>query len=151
MGVIAWVGGSGSLAFESGLGTGIRLGRRSDQTAQPLLSESISGEKVKAGLASKLSGRPGRTSTPDTERSGIRAGDSLPPELLQTESGLLWFFSKFYLFNFERENEQGRGREREGDRGSEPGSVLTAQCPMWGLELTKCETMTCAEVGRLTD
>ena len=35
-----------------------------------------------------------------------------------------------FLFIFERE--WGRDREREGDRGSEVGSVLTVESPMQG-------------------
>ena len=46
----------------------------------------------------------------------------------------LWgFFVCVYfkcLFIFERERESRGGAEREGDGGSEAGSVLTAQSPM---------------------
>ena len=34
------------------------------------------------------------------------------------------------------------GTEREGDRGSEAGSVLTAESPIWGSELRNHEIMT---------
>ena len=34
------------------------------------------------------------------------------------------------------------GTEREGDRGSEAGSVLTAESPMRGFELTNRKIMT---------
>ena len=45
------------------------------------------------------------------------------------------------------------GAEREGDTESEEGSRLQAVStePDAGLELTNCEIMTWAEVGRLTD
>ena len=45
------------------------------------------------------------------------------------------------------------GAEREGDTESETGSRLWAVItePDAGLELTDCEIMTWAEVGRLTD
>ena len=45
------------------------------------------------------------------------------------------------------------GAEREGDTESETGSSLWAVStePNAGLELTDCEIMTWAEVGRLTD
>ena len=45
------------------------------------------------------------------------------------------------------------GAEREGDTESETGSRLQAVStePDAGLELTDCEIMTWAEVGRLTD
>ena len=36
----------------------------------------------------------------------------------------------------------GREREREEDRGSEAGSVLTAESPVWGLNLMSREIMT---------
>ena len=47
----------------------------------------------------------------------------------------------------------GGGAEREGDTESEAGSRLWAVStePNAGLELTNCEIMTWAEVGRLTD
>ena len=49
-----------------------------------------------------------------------------------------------------RESKPGRGRERGGDRGSEAGLALTAES-YEGLELTKPEIMTWAEVRRLTE
>ena len=45
-------------------------------------------------------------------------------------------FSNVYLFILrekKREHEQGKGREREGDKGCEAGFVLTAESQMWGL------------------
>ena len=44
------------------------------------------------------------------------------------------------MFIFERES--GVGVEREGNRGSEAGSVLTAENLIVGLELMNCEIMT---------
>ena len=49
-------------------------------------------------------------------------------------------FIFIYLLTFiylerERESMSGEGAEREGDRGSKVGSVLTADCLMWGLNL----------------
>ena len=51
------------------------------------------------------------------------------------------------------EREREREREREGDTESEANSRVSAVNtePDEGLELTKCEIMTCAEVGHLTD
>ena len=45
------------------------------------------------------------------------------------------------MFTFERERESMSrgGAEREGDRESEAGSVLTAEKPHAGLELPNCE------------
>ena len=43
----------------------------------------------------------------------------------------VFIFNAFVIL-FLRECEQGRCREREGDRGSETGSMLTAESPMWG-------------------
>ena len=37
------------------------------------------------------------------------------------------------IFIFERARVSRGGAEREGDRGFEAGSVLTARSPMWGL------------------
>ena len=65
-----------------------------------------------------------------------------------------FFFFKFVCFLTQRESERelGRGREKE-DTESEAGSKLGAVStePDAGLELKNCETMTWAEVGRLTD
>ena len=57
-----------------------------------------------------------------------------------------------YLWETQREHEQGRGRER-GRQESEAGSRLwvVSTEPDAGLELTNREIMTRAEVGRLTD
>ena len=58
------------------------------------------------------------------------------------------------MFIFERETEGRRGgAEREGDTESERGTTLRAVSadPDGGLELTNCENVTWAEVGRLTD
>ena len=44
-------------------------------------------------------------------------------------------FNVFISFIFERERARGRmsgGEHREGDRGSEVGSMLTADSPTWG-------------------
>ena len=43
------------------------------------------------------------------------------------------------------------GAEKEGDRGSEVGSVLTVQSPIWGSKLMNYKIMTRAEVGHLTN
>ena len=57
-----------------------------------------------------------------------------------------------FIFEGERESMSG-GAEREGDTESEAGSRFRAAStePDAGLELTICEIMTWAEVGRLTD
>ena len=63
----------------------------------------------------------------------------------------------FLVFIFERERERksasGGGAEREGDTESEEGSRLwvVSTEPDVGLELTKCQIMTWAEVGHLTN
>ena len=53
----------------------------------------------------------------------------------------------------ERLSMSGGGAERKGDTESEAGSRLRAVStePDAGLELTNCEIVTWAEVGRLTD
>ena len=58
-----------------------------------------------------------------------------------------------YLFLRDRERQHEWEREREGDPECEAGSRLWAVSPEpdAGLELTNCETMTWAEVRRLTD
>ena len=60
-----------------------------------------------------------------------------------------------FIYFWDRERQSmNRGRaEREGDTESEMGSRLWAVStePDAGLELTDCEIMTWAEVGRLTD
>ena len=45
------------------------------------------------------------------------------------------FFFKFIYFKRDREgeHEQGRDREKGGERESQAGSVLSMQIPMWGL------------------
>ena len=62
-------------------------------------------------------------------------------------------FFNVYLFLREGRSVSRGGAEREGDTESEAGSKLRAVGtePDAGLELTDCEIMTCAEVGRLTD
>ena len=70
------------------------------------------------------------------------------------------FYILKYLFIFERERESKQasehesrvGAQREGDRGSKLGSVLTAEshCDA-GLKLTNHEIRTWAELGCLTD
>ena len=60
----------------------------------------------------------------------------------------------------ERERERQRDRAQVGEEQREretqnpkqaPGSELSGQSPMWGLNSTDREIMTRAEVGRLTD
>ena len=67
----------------------------------------------------------------------------------------VFIFLMFYLFLRERERQSmsGGGAEREGDTESESGSRLWAVSPEpdVGVEPTGRETMTWAEVGRLTD
>ena len=46
---------------------------------------------------------------------------------------IIYIFIYVYFLEREREGTRGGGAEREGDRGSEVGSVLTAASPMWGL------------------
>ena len=67
---------------------------------------------------------------------------------------LTFFFLTFlFISETETEHEQGRSRERRGDTECEAGSRHRAVStePDVGLELTRCEIMTQAEVGRLTD
>ena len=45
---------------------------------------------------------------------------------------------------------QGRGRDREGERGSQAGSVLAAVQPDVGLELTNRELLTRAKAKSWT-
>ena len=58
-----------------------------------------------------------------------------------------------YFWDRERHSVSREGAEREGDTECEAGSRLWAVStePDAGLELTNCEIMTWAEVGRLTD
>ena len=68
---------------------------------------------------------------------------------------MFYFFNTFILYLTDRDRVwAGEGqREREGDTECEAGSRLWAVStePDAGLELTNCEIMTWAEVGRLTD
>ena len=59
----------------------------------------------------------------------------------------------FIYFERERQSASRGGTDREGDTESEAGSRLRAVStePDVGLELTSCEIMAQAEVGRLTD
>ena len=59
----------------------------------------------------------------------------------------------YFIFERQRDSMSGGGAEREGDTESKAGSRLRAVStePDAGLELTACEIMTWAEVGRLTD
>ena len=70
----------------------------------------------------------------------------------------IYYYYYFYYFNAyfwerQRQNASGLGAEREGDTKSEAGSRFRAVGtePDAGLELTSCEIMTWAEVGRPTD
>ena len=58
-----------------------------------------------------------------------------------------------YFWERQRQNVSVLGAEREGDTEAEAGSRLWAVStePDMGLELTSCEIMTWAEVGRSTD
>ena len=58
-----------------------------------------------------------------------------------------------YFWERQRQNVSGLGAEREGDTEAEAGSRLWAVStePEAGLELTSCEIMTWAKVGRSTD
>ena len=58
-----------------------------------------------------------------------------------------------FIYFWDRESMNRGGSEEEGDTESETGSRLWAAStePDAGLELTDCEIMTRAEVGRLTD
>ena len=55
------------------------------------------------------------------------------------------------MFIKNKESMSRGGAEREGDRGSEADSVLTAVSPMLGFELTNCEIMTRAKVRHSAD
>ena len=54
------------------------------------------------------------------------------------------FCLRFFLFLniYFGKSASGEGAEREGNRGSEAGSVLTTNEPDVGLELTNCEIVT---------
>ena len=58
-----------------------------------------------------------------------------------------------FIFERQRDSMSRGGAEREGDAESEAGSRFRAVStePDAGLELTNCEIMTRAEVGRLTN
>ena len=58
-----------------------------------------------------------------------------------------------YFWERQRHNESGLGAERGEDTEAEAGSRLRVVStePDTGFELTSCEIMTWAEVGRLTD
>ena len=62
-------------------------------------------------------------------------------------------FIYFWQRQRQRQNASELGAEREGDTEAEAGSRLWAVStePHAGLELTSCEIMTWAEVGRPTD
>ena len=64
----------------------------------------------------------------------------------------LFLIKKFLnvLFIFETESLSRGGAEREGDRESEAGFMLTAESLMRGLN-SQTEIMTWAEVGHLTN
>ena len=68
---------------------------------------------------------------------------------------LNFFFQNLFIYFWDRERQSmnGGGAERDGDTESETGSRLWAISPEpdAGLELTSCEIMTWAEVGRSTD
>ena len=66
---------------------------------------------------------------------------------------LNFFLTFIYFWDRERQSMNRGGADREGDTESETGSRLWAVStePDTGLELTDCEIMTWAEVGRLTD
>ena len=69
---------------------------------------------------------------------------------------LFFFFNVYFSFwqrRRWRQSMSGGGAKREGDAESEAGSRLWAVStePDTGLELTDCEIMTWAEVGRSTD
>ena len=66
---------------------------------------------------------------------------------------LIFFLMYVYFWERHRQNASGLGAETEGDTESKAGSRLRAVStePDTGLELTSCEIMTWAEVGRSTD
>ena len=45
----------------------------------------------------------------------------------------MYLFVLMFIFLFLRESMSGGGTERWGDRGSDMGSILIAESPMWGL------------------
>ena len=55
------------------------------------------------------------------------------------------------LFIFERELKRGRHRAGQGGQRIRRGPYTDSTEPNMGLELTNCEMMTWAEVGRSTD
>ena len=56
-----------------------------------------------------------------------------------------------FLYFWETKGTSGRGAEKEGDRGSEAGSELSAQSSTWGLNSTNREIMIWAQDRRLAD
>ena len=56
-----------------------------------------------------------------------------------------------FIFESTREREQGKGKEREGDRGSEAGSMVAAKSPMQGSNSLNHKIMTGAKIRGLTD
>ena len=61
------------------------------------------------------------------------------------------FLNIFIYFESERARRWGRGRERERGREGIASRLRTVSVePEVGLELTNRESVTCAEVGRLT-
>ena len=81
----------------------------------------------------------------------------LPKSAFTSEMCILGFFFNFLMFIYFWERKRDRVRVREGqrerERESEAGSRLWAVStePNEGLELTNCEIMAWAEVGRSTD
>ena len=66
----------------------------------------------------------------------------------------VFFFNVSFIFESERDRVwAGEGqREKETENPKQaPGSELSAQSRMWGLELTNCEMVTWAEVWRSTE
>ena len=87
---------------------------------------------------------------------GAWLGFILSLAFIKTQSSTfppLPFFNVLFIFEREREREPGRGREGETQNPKQtPGSLWAVGTqPDAGLELTNCEIMTWAEVGRLTD
>ena len=70
----------------------------------------------------------------------IRASTMEEPRFYFYSFFLIFLFNLFLNVSYFRERERelasGGGAEREGDRGSEAGSVLTAVTPHTGLQLT---------------
>ena len=60
------------------------------------------------------------------------------------------FFLSFFIFERNRDRESGGRVEGEGDRGSQTGSVLSAESPTWGPNPWNREIMTWAKPKSLT-